>query len=372
MRFRPVIFVCLLAFATCAFAKDVFLSIGGSVGVFRTDFRILNPSSSKDIQVQAYYLPVGNLDNSAVQPVSITVPKRQMLNYDDVVATLFHSGGTGAIRLKSDDDFVATQRIYAQTAGNACSSAGTLGQFVPALDISTASTQAVLIQLKSNSAFRTNIGAVNPNTTAATVTWRLYDKNNALVATGPPIAMPPLAVISPTNMAGTFFFTAGSADLSDAWVNFTSDRPIFAYASIVDNATTDPTFIPMSPDSGTITTQPTGPTGKVYNVVLQNFQITITPPINLPDLNQGDVVTFHITVRDSTHGFQLTDPNGIVVIQPAIFRPGDVVDKTWTVPKKGTYKYFCVNPSCGAGHDSMTGEFSVQIITEPPDMGPRY
>ncbi|MDQ6800077.1 MAG: hypothetical protein M3041_04490 [Acidobacteriota bacterium] len=359
----------MLTFATCAFAKDAYLSIGGSVGAFRTDMRVFNPSSTKDIQIQAYYLPVGNLDNSAVQAVSITVPKRQMLNYDDVVSSLFHGGGTGAIRLKSDDDFVATQRIYAQTAANACSSAGTLGQFVPALDVSSAAIQGVLIQLKSNSAFRTNIGAVNPNTTTANVTWRLYDRNNTLVATGTPIAMPSMAVINPTNMAGTFFFTPGNADLSDAWVNFTSDKPIFAYASIVDNATTDPTFIPMSPDSGTIQTQPTG---KVYNVTLQNFQITIAPPINLPDLNVNDVVTFHITVRDSTHGFELLDPNGAVVIPPQIFSPGAVVDKTWTVAKKGTYAYFCVNPSCGTGHNSMTGDFSIQIMTQPPDMGPRY
>ena len=321
MRFRPLIFVCAVSFATCVFAKDAFLSIGGSVGVFRTDMRIFNPSSTKDIQVQAYYLPVGNGDNSSVQPVSITVPKRQMLNYDDVVSSLFHAGNIGAIRLKSDDDFVATQRIYAQTTANACSSAGTLGQFVPGLDLSNASSQAVLIQLKSNAAFRTNIGAVNPNTSAATVTWRLYDKNNTLIATGTPIVMPPMAVIGPTNMAGGLFFNAGNADLSDAWVNYSSDKPIFAYASIVDSATTDPTFIPASPDSGTIVTQPTGPTAKVYNVTLQNFQITITPPINLPDLNVGDVVTFRMTVRDSNHGFELLDPNGIVVMQPTIFNP---------------------------------------------------
>jgi hypothetical protein len=370
MRFRAVIFVCALAFTTCAFAKDVFLSIGGSVGAFRTDMRIFNPSSSKDIQVQAYYLPVGNGDNSAVQPVSIVVPKRQMLNYDDVVSSLFHAGNIGAIRLKSDDDFVATQRIYAQTAATACSSAGTLGQFVPGLDAAQAAKQGVLIQLKSSGFFRTNIGAVNPNGVPANVTWRLYDKNNNLVTTGATNnlgLMPALGVIGPTNI--TSLFSAGSADLSDAWVNFTSDQPIFAYASIVDSATTDPTFIPMSPDSGTIITQPTG---KVYNVVLQSFQITITPPINLPDLNVGDVVTFHITVRDSTHGFELLDPNAVVVIPPVTFRPGDVVDKTWTVPKKGTYRYFCVNPSCGAGHDAMTGEFSIQMVTEPPDTGPRY
>lgn len=366
MRSRTLLLICAIGFATCAFAKDVFLSIGGSVGAFRTDMRIFNPSATKDIQVQAFYLPVGNSDNSGVQSVSFTVPKRQMLDYDDVVSSLFHAGNIGAIRLKSDDDFIATQRIYAvQSASQTCAISGTLGQFVPGLDVSNAANQGVLIQLKSNGSFRTNIGAVNPNNSAASVTWRLYDKNNALIATGSSIVMPPYSVIGPTNMASTFFFTPGNADLSDAWVSFVSDKPIFAYASMVDNFTTDPTFIPMSPDSGTVVTQPQQPSGKTYNVLEQSFQITITPPIGINDLNPGDVVTFHITVRDSTHGFQLNDPNGAIVVGPDIFSPGQVVDKTWTVPKKGTYTYFCTNPSCGTGHDSMAGEFVVQQPSEP-------
>src|SRR6266849_2925170 len=127
MRRLLIVVVGLAIFATNAFAKDVFLTIGGSVGAFRTDARIFNPSGTKDITIQAYYLPIGNGDNSGVQAISITVPRRQMVIYDDVVASLFHTGGLGAIRLKSDDDFLATQRIYAQQPANSCTSAGTLG-----------------------------------------------------------------------------------------------------------------------------------------------------------------------------------------------------------------------------------------------------
>jgi plastocyanin len=80
-----------------------------------------------------------------------------------------------AIRLKSDDDFVATQRIYAVAAN------GSLGQFVGGVDATSAKTKGVIIQLAAGSSFRTNVGAANPNATAATVTWHLYDKNNAVV-----------------------------------------------------------------------------------------------------------------------------------------------------------------------------------------------
>src|SRR5437867_6909292 len=104
MRLRFLAICAIAVFATSGFAKDVFLSIGGSVGVFRTDMRIFNPSSTKDIQVQAYLLPIGGGDNSGVQPKTITVPKRQQMVFDDVVTSLFQSSGLAGIRLSSSDD----------------------------------------------------------------------------------------------------------------------------------------------------------------------------------------------------------------------------------------------------------------------------
>ena len=82
MRLRLLAITALLSIATAASAKEVWLSIGGTTagGTFRTDARIFNPSTTKDIQIQAYYLPVGNVDNSAVQPLApITVLKRQQV-----------------------------------------------------------------------------------------------------------------------------------------------------------------------------------------------------------------------------------------------------------------------------------------------------
>src|SRR5438270_2825372 len=158
MRLRLLAITALLFIATAASAKEVWLSIGGTTagGTFRTDARIFNPSTTKDIQIQAYYLPVGNVDNSGVQPLPpITVLKRQQLVYNDVVTSLFHSSGLGAIRLKSDDDFIATQKIYAVTPG------GTLGQFVAGVDASSAKAKGVIIQLQAAGSFKTNVGAAN-------------------------------------------------------------------------------------------------------------------------------------------------------------------------------------------------------------------
>lgn len=362
MRFR-LLLLCLLSFTTSAFANEVYLAIGGSVGAFHTDARIFNPSTTKDIQIQAYLLPPG-ADNSSVQPVTITVPHRQMLVYNDVVQSLFNSSvPLAAIRLVSSDPFVATQRIYAAT------SQGTLGQFEVGQDVSTAAKNGVLIQLRSNAAFRTNIGLVNPNGTAANVQWTLYDKNNNVVGTvnnsaSFPAQIPPFGVVTPINVSSAF--NTGGADLSDAWIGFASDQPLFVYGSVVDNGTTDPTFIPMALDPGGAAFQSTA---KTFNVTEQNFKITISPAITANDLKPGDTVTFHITVMDSSHGFELTDPSGTVLLGPNTFSPGEVVDKTFTVTSQGTYNYFCTNPGCGSGHASMFGSF---VVGQSSPGGPSY
>ncbi len=361
MRRVATLFVLLAGFSTLGFPKDVFLSIGGSVGVFRTDMRIFNPSSAKDIQVQAYLLPIGEVDNSGVQPTTITVPKRQQMIFDDVVTSLFHASGLAAIRLSSADDFVATQRIYAGTA------AGTLGQFVDGVDTESAKKNGVLIQLKVSSAFRTNLGMVNPNSVAANTTWRLYDKNNALVGAAKTLVLPPFAVKSPTEMRG-FFGTseATAADLSDSWVGYTSDQPIVAYASCVDNGTTDPTYIPAAEDSSPPTSTTPPSTNKVLNVVEHNSRIDVTGG---ELLNLNDVVTVRVQVFDGPHGFELLDPNGTDVIPVhGATTPGTIYEETFTVKKKGTYSFFCTNSACGA-HTGMFGTFTIGEPTEPPNPG---
>ncbi|HEV7766554.1 MAG TPA: hypothetical protein VGQ76_16250 [Thermoanaerobaculia bacterium] len=177
-----------------------------------------------------------------------------MAIYNDVVSSLFHSTGLGGVRLTSADEFVATERVYA-TSFSVCAglvNPCTLGQFVPGVDSGSALTSGVLIQLNSPSgttpASRTNIGVQNPTNLTANVVWRAYDRNNALVGAAKTITMPPYAVIAPGDIRTFGTAIPAGADLSEAWASFTSDRAIVAYASVVDNGSTDQTFIPAVRD----------------------------------------------------------------------------------------------------------------------------
>ena len=366
---RFVIALAVAVLATPLLAEDAFLSIGGSTGSFHTDMRIFNPSTTKDIQVTAYLLQTGNQDNSGAQSVTFTVPKRTQLVYNDVLSALFGVGGLGGLRLKSADDFVATQRIYALAADGS-----TTGQYIGGLDAAGARKKGVMLQIRNNGAngqigtFRTNAGAVNPNATAANVTWRLYDKNNNLVGAAKQQVMPPLAVIAPTSVvsfaapcptpANVPCTAPGSADLTDSWLSYESDQPLFAYVSIVDNADGDGTLIPNYEDTGVAQQQQPSDQGKVFNVTLRAGAIIVDPN---PDqaLLKNDLVTFKIHSNDVEHGFRLVGPGG-AVLTDRTYKPSDgTVSVIVTIPNDGTYAYSCTITTCSPQHNSMYGTFTV-------------
>ena len=356
MRRARILFVLLsVVIATQLLAKDVYLSVGGSANGFFTDARIFNPSFDKDITIAARYLPAGNNDNSGIAAKNITVAKRSMVVYDDVVQSLFGGGpALGAIRLTSDDDFLATQRIYADKRTSR--QQGTLGQFVPGLEASAALKKGVVMQLKSGQAtlgnFRTNWGGANPNASVANVAFKLYDKTNTLAGTNN-LTIQPFGVIAPINITG--FFGNPDRDLSDGWFSFDSDQPIFVYGSVVDNGSEDPTFITAFADSGVA--PPVVPEVVEVTVVAVDFAFNVSRP---QSIRAGTQVRFRLS-KDADavgdHGFRLADPNAETLIDIGL--PENPTERLLTLTTPGTYTMICNNSGCGSGHFGMVSQFTV-------------
>jgi len=276
-----------------------------------------------------------------------------MAVYDNVVQSLFVGGAPlGAIRLTSDDDFIATQRIYAdKRAGH---QAGTLGQFVPGLEVAQALKKGIVMQLKAGAAalgtFRTNWGGANPNAAVANISFTLYDKDNAVAGTNT-LTVQPFGVIAPTNLIG--FFGNPARDLTDSWFSYESDQPVFVYGSVIDNGSEDPTFSTAFADSGVAPAPP--PPQKNVVITARDFSFTVT---GATDLHAGDEVKFTVSRSDGTHGLRLTAPNGTNLINLSSL-PDAPVDIVKTLPMAGGYFFTCTNISCGEGHSDMTGMISV-------------
>lgn len=354
MRVRTMVVLFVVLLAGSVSAKDVYLSVGGSANGFFTDARLVNPSFDKDITITARYLPAGNGDNSNVATKTITVAKRSQAVYDDVVNSLFGGGpALGAIRLTSDDDFIATQRIYADK--RASNQRGTLGQFVPGLDASAAIAKGIVPQLKAGDAtlgnFRTNWGGANPNAVVANIDFTLYDKTGLVAGTNR-LTVQPFGVIGPTNIFG--YFGSPNRDLTDAWISFESDQPVFIYCSVVDNGSEDPTFITAFADSGVAPPPPPPPA--IVTIVAQDFSFTKTQS---RVLRGGEEVTFRISQTEGLHGFKLANAqNGQTIFELGSLPEGAPAERIVTLPA-GEYVFVCTNIGCGFGHTAMNGTVTV-------------
>jgi mono/diheme cytochrome c family protein len=75
-------------------------------------------------------------------------------------------------------------------------------------------------------------------------------------------------------------------------------------------------------------------------------------------LPAGAVTTFHMTSRDTLHGFQVQD----TTINTMLI-PGEIATLTYTFDKPGVYRTTC-NEYCGGGHHTMMGTVRVLYPSE--------
>lgn len=224
--------------------------------VFVTDARVFNPSYDTPTTALLEYFQAGNTANAiATKSMAINIPARGTAILDDVAGPngFDVSGTAGAIRVSSAASLVVTSRIYSdQRSGGK----GTFGQFVPAQARANGLRRGVMPQLANQvsvgGAFRTNIGFFNPNTAAATVRLELRDDAGALVGTS---NLTLQALSQQQNSIATYFAGVDLNNAQNLTLSFDASAPIDAYASVIDNVSTDPIFVPAQPDAGVAASQ---------------------------------------------------------------------------------------------------------------------
>ena len=142
---------------------------------------------------------------------------------------------------------VALSRVYSSSSRGA-----TTGTTIPALPRQAAHTRAVLVPLSSNggslaNGFRTNVGVFNPNESPVDVILSLF------TSTGDPIGTPlarTCAPKEPFQIDDVFSALDAGTEVRDgAFVVVQSTAPVFSYAIVIDNQSSDPTFIQGVDDS---------------------------------------------------------------------------------------------------------------------------
>lgn len=213
---------------------------GAFGSLWRTDVAVVNASGAEAC-LDAVFVPAGGgegLTWSGRMP-----PGTRLLS--DVLVSLFgidaEARASGAIRLSSDRPLVVSSRTWNATTK------GTFGAHlagVPAGRAVTPERPGVLPQLKRGAAVRTNVGLTNLGTAAVTAAIRLFAANGTSLGSEKLVDVPPGALVQVDDV----FASCGAGDAAIAWARIearTAGGQVFAYASVIDNSTSDPTIVPV-------------------------------------------------------------------------------------------------------------------------------
>jgi hypothetical protein len=209
----------------------------GIGSAWRSTMAITNCSGESANIVATYKYSGGSTSRN------LFIPDHNIAEWTAVPQSLFEVGGqtSGSVSIESDRPLIVTARTYSDTAN------GTLGQFLPGVtEVESLGTNQVgyLPQVKKTSDFRTNIGFISFGAATVKVEVRLFSATGTQLGEVITRNVEPGAWVQINDV----FDKAGVGECSVgfATVTITSGQgPIWAYASIVDGSSTDPTTIPV-------------------------------------------------------------------------------------------------------------------------------
>ncbi len=215
--------------------------LGGTVWV--TDLVLHNPGDGP-ATANLFFL-ASRTDNRDAAPHRVAVPAGASVRLADVVASLFgRPGATGAILVGADRTLIVSSRTFNVSAS------GTYGQSIPGVPTTAAwddiGHRPRLVQLAHSPAgdrgFRSNLGAVNLGPSPIALEVGLFSGAGQQLGTAT-LTLRPYGHAQLSNAFGPV--AAGALD--DAFaevVGATAGARYLVYASVVDNRSGDPVFIP--------------------------------------------------------------------------------------------------------------------------------
>jgi hypothetical protein len=178
-------------------------------------------------------------------PVTAALAAHQQLTWSDVLVSLFGLTGedVGAVTVESTEPLQVLARTYSRITDPCDGKVKTYGQSYEGLEASqalAAGQVGYLVNLRSDSGFRTNVEFVNVGSVAANVEVRFY--NNGGAAIGSPLTR---GLTPGERVAVTAALPSGQAG-AFAEVRVTqASSLVIGFASVIDGNSTDPTTIPM-------------------------------------------------------------------------------------------------------------------------------
>jgi PKD repeat protein len=207
----------------------------GAAGTFwRSDLTIFNPGLTT-MTLSLRYLAAGQ-DNRNAAPHSVSVAPSRTVVIADITQALGVSSGSGALQVSwsGANGPIVTSRTYTTIDGG-----GTYGQSID--PVTSFDNDSYVPGLRSDSSFRSNVGFVNGGDAQMTVTVTLLSDSGGILGTTQ-IGLAPRSQVQ--YAVGALFPAANTPRAGTLTLLAHADGSpnLFAYGSIVDNASGDPVF----------------------------------------------------------------------------------------------------------------------------------
>ena len=204
---------------------------------FHTDMRIYNGGTSSVDVTLAF-------TGASVPNKVKTIAAGATLALNDVLPTLWGITGGGSVvaTTASDSQLVVTARTFSRDKTNG----GTFGQFIPGVTAADAvgngERALQIVQLEESPSFRTNLGLVEVTGNPASVELLAYTPDSKLASR----TVVPLAA-GQYLQQGQIFKSLGFSNVYNGRISakvISGTGRVAAYGSVIDNRTTDPTYVP--------------------------------------------------------------------------------------------------------------------------------
>jgi hypothetical protein len=330
---------------------------------FYSDVRAFNTSYSQTLSVTADYRCFIGTCGGGTRTFSLA--PRESRAFDDVCAGFFGApASAGAIEFThggAEGQLVVTSRLYSTWP------VPTVGMFVPGLNSSAAYPVGVLTSVRNGGAgagFRTNVGMYNPSGSSVSPIVRVYDSGNLVGTARLPAPLGPRSGGQINDVFGAIGAAGLSTENAVAVVDSgDSSIALFSYAAVIDNATSDPSFVPAGQD------QPL-PAAQTVIVSVRAWDFSPGGPVSAPlVLTVG--TTYTVVFRDvdppgtpnPRHGFSGISDLGLPSSDD--ISPGHefVIPSFTPQPyQRGTYPFLCTQNDCGGDPEQHNGMIGVLIV----------
>ena len=235
---------------------------GATGELFVTSLRIVNPGTVP-ATADLFYYPRVNFDpgtnsapgdNTTAPKATVVVPPGQTLQLDDVLATLFGKTGpsdSGGLRVQSDNAVSVLSQTLVTNARSSTGVPGTNGFAIPAqlIENAVAAGDTGYVPYLSSApdltaGYRSNLFLLSGNANSDTVvTVKLVNGGDGTTVGTRDVTLGRLVQTQINNIGKVYGFTSSFTNLT-AVLTVKSGGPVFAGASIIDNAISSQIYAP--------------------------------------------------------------------------------------------------------------------------------